>query len=160
MTKPKDTTKSIILNLPHTIQFLVLAVRDIYKSAEDLSSKLGVGPWQIREFPQIERGDAIFGETYKYLYGSTKLGSIILELEQPLSGNSPTTQFINTHGEGIYAVGYVVQDLDRALSQFNQGVGKIIRSGKTEGCRFYTVQVDPNLIIEFQEAQAGDVMIL
>ena len=160
MTEPKDTTKSTILNLPHTIQFFVLAVRDIYKSAEDLSLRLGVGPWQIREFPQIERDDAIFGETYKYLYGSTKLGSIILELEQPLSGDSPTTQFINTHGEGIYAVGYVVQDLEKAMSQFNQGMDKILRSGKIEGCRFYTVQVAPNLIIEVQEAQAGDVIIL
>lgn len=160
METPQNIAKEINLDLPHTIQFLVLAVKDIYKSAEDLSSRLGVGPWHIREFPQAECDDAIFGEAYKYMYASTKLGTIILELEQPFSGISPTAQFINNHGEGIYAVGYVVQDLDRIMSKINQGVGEVVRSGKIEGCRFYTIKLNFGFIIEVQEAQEGDVMIL
>ncbi|MDD5510342.1 MAG: VOC family protein [Dehalococcoidales bacterium] len=150
-----------IIDLPHTAHFMVLVVKDIYKSADELSHKLNIGSWNIRKYPDPSRDDAIFGKKqYEFMHGFANLGGMILELEQPLSGDSPTAKFIENHGEGLWAIGYVVNNFDKVTAKLRDLNYEVIRSGKQDGCRYHTVELGSGFVIELQETKIEGIKLL
>jgi catechol 2,3-dioxygenase-like lactoylglutathione lyase family enzyme len=61
------------------------------------------------------------------------MGNIELELLQPLGGQSPYQEFLESKGEGIQHLTFAVDDLDKEVSKFiAQGV-KVELSGRFQG---------------------------
>ena len=101
-----------------------LVVRDVEKTVERLTS-LGIGPFNPMVLPPEReewfRGKRMYAD-FK-IYGAM-IGDIQLELIQPLSGDSPHKEFLETKGEGIQHIACAVEDVEKE-------VGKLTKEGAT-----------------------------
>ena len=94
-----------------------VVVRDVEKTVERLSS-LGIGPFQEMVLPSGRvgwfRSDPMHAD-FK-IYGAM-IGDIQIELIQPLSGNSPHMEFLETKGEGFQHIACTVSDVQAAADR-------------------------------------------
>jgi len=100
-----------------------VVVKDLDKAVERLSS-LGIGPFTPMLLPpdaeQWFRGKPLDA---KFRISGARLGEIILELIQPVEGESPHQEFLDSKGEGIQHIAFAVDDLDREVAKLTkQGV--------------------------------------
>jgi catechol 2,3-dioxygenase-like lactoylglutathione lyase family enzyme len=109
------------MTAPHPAPFRVLhhvciVVRDI-DAAVARHESLGIGPWQdypsleaYRHELQVPDVDAFMGLRYRYC----NLDNIQIQLCQPGEGGSAQRAFLDTHGEGVFHLGFTVPELDAA----------------------------------------------
>ncbi len=92
-------------------------VRDRDATIEDLSARLGAGPFQVlAETSRFERA-LVRGRPgpFELRIAFGLLGGVVLELLEPLDAASPHAEFLASHGEGLHHLAYLVPDLDAAL---------------------------------------------
>ena len=92
-------------------------VRDCAAAQEELSARLGAGPF-------VSIGDTTFDQalvhgkptsfTLKIAFGA--LGGVLLELLEPLDDRSPHAEFLSERGEGMQHLAYLVPDFDDQLA--------------------------------------------
>ena len=94
-----------------------VVVKDVDKTVERLS-ELGIGPFNEMKLPEGRvgwfRGDPMHAD-FK-IFGAM-MGDIQLELIQPLSGNSPHMEFLQTKGEGIQHIACAVEDVQATADE-------------------------------------------
>jgi methylmalonyl-CoA/ethylmalonyl-CoA epimerase len=93
-------------------------VRDCVAAQEELSARLGAGPF-------LSTGDEIRFDNV-LLHGKPTpvwlrvafgtLGGVVLELLEPLDDRSPHAEFLATHGEGMHHLAFLVPDFDAQLA--------------------------------------------
>jgi len=91
-----------------------IAVWDLDRAIADLEGTLGAGPWGTleAEVPAIYRG----AETLTGIRSAfARTGLMIIELVQPTGGGFTAQTFLDERGEGIYHLGYWVDDMADAL---------------------------------------------
>jgi methylmalonyl-CoA/ethylmalonyl-CoA epimerase len=91
-----------------------IAVRDITDAMPRFKDLLGVGPWGRidAEVPALFRGsETVSGVRSAF----ARLGSMYVELVEPTVGNFPAKTFLEERGEGIYHLGYWVEDMPGAI---------------------------------------------
>src|SRR5665648_259047 len=123
------------LGLPEVSQIGVV-VKDVEKTIAYYESFLNIGPFV--------RVDHIFDEVYYYgklvkatwKFGFVSLGSVELELIQPLNGPTVYHDFLKEHGEGIQHLGFDVKDFDKKIEVCEQLGIEIIQQGKCKVARF------------------------
>ena len=101
VTSPKDTFRDGVQ--------VGVVVRDMERSIKYLTEVFGIGPFRIIDWPPADRTDI-----EKIYYGKqgdftarmafAGLGSVELELIQPISGESIWADFLDEHGEGIHHI--------------------------------------------------------
>ena len=128
---------SDIINSPEDIfRNLVqvgIVVDDIDRTIKVLSEVFGIGPFRTISFPPPDRDD--INLTYNGQPGNytarlafTQLGSIELELIQPLEGESTWADFLTERGEGIHHIRFNVPDVKPVI---NYLAGHGIKTGQT-----------------------------
>ena len=110
-----------------------VVVKDVDKTIERLS-ELGIGPFQEMELPP-EREEWFRKER---MYADFKIrgamiGDIQLELIQPLTGDSPHKEFLETKGEGIQHIGLAVPDVQAAVDELTQKDVEVLLRAKFPG---------------------------
>jgi methylmalonyl-CoA/ethylmalonyl-CoA epimerase len=133
-----------------------VVVADVDQSTEALTRIFGIGPFRTLDWPPPDRADMAAQRLY---YGQhadftarmafADLGSIEIELIQPVSGDSIWADFLRDRGGGIHHIRFNVPDMDpvitylagQDISPAQQGLG--IRPG-TSWCNF-----DTNSIVGF-----------
>jgi catechol 2,3-dioxygenase-like lactoylglutathione lyase family enzyme len=105
-------TESIFKELHH-----VCVVVEDMPTAVAFYESIGIGPWH--DFPSLEAfkdeltapsADDFLQLVYKY----TNLGNVQLQLCAPPPGNTPQRRFLEQHGEGVFHLGFSVDDCDAA----------------------------------------------
>lgn len=122
--------KSLFSNL---IQIGVV-VKDINKVIERLES-LGIGPFRPKLLPPNTK-EWFRGKPLKAKFDirSTMMGDTELELIQPIEGDSPHQEFLDSKGEGIQHIAFAVDDIDQAVDQLTkQGVSVLLRAKMPRG---------------------------
>jgi methylmalonyl-CoA/ethylmalonyl-CoA epimerase len=122
--------KSVATDTPFSkvIQIGVV-VRDMDKTIERLSS-LGIGPFKEKLLPAGREEwfrdkplDAILK------LSSTMIGDVELELIQPVAGESPHKEFLDSKGEGIQHIACAVSDVEKEVAKLTkQGVEVLLRA--------------------------------
>jgi len=77
-------------------------VKDAEKTAEYYARNFGWGPWSLQDFEF--RNYAFRGKTHDYAKIKTAIafhGSLIIELVEPIEGETPFSEFLRERGEGI-----------------------------------------------------------
>ncbi|MBU2536788.1 MAG: VOC family protein [Chloroflexi bacterium] len=116
---------------------------------------LGIGPFGPSNLVHLDR--IVYGKPatdVKNLVKATKLGPIGIELIQPVSGVSPPSKFLESRGEGIYHLAFVVDDINEATSIMTEAGFKVIYSSKNEGgggMAFFDTDKVGGIIIELEE---------
>lgn len=130
-TKPVKTAFS----RPHHI---AIVVRDIGRAIEYFSS-LGIGPFQayppMRDYVEVNVPDkkAFYALTIK----QTQIGPIALQLIQPGEGKTIYKDFLDRQGEGVFHLGFVVDDIDREEAKLRaQGLDVLSSGRRADGSGF------------------------
>ena len=106
-----------------------VVVRDVEKTIQQLSS-LGIGPFEPKTLPPERkewfRGKPMYAE---FNIHAARIGDVELELIQPVSGESPHKEFLETKGEGIQHVMFAVDDFDDTVARLTEkGAGELLRA--------------------------------
>ena len=91
-----------------------VAVRDISEAMPRFHELLGLGPWGRidAEVPALFRGvETVSGVRSAF----ARLGAMYVELVEPTVGGFPAKTFLDERGEGIYHLGYWVEDIPAAI---------------------------------------------
>ena len=94
-----------------------VVVEDLDRAVKYYSS-LGIGPFQPLDLTRIER--TVYGKPAKGLRNRSRvaqMGSVQLELLQPVSGESVQKEFLDKRGEGINHLGFLVDDLEKEVDR-------------------------------------------
>ncbi len=120
-TNPTPTAKQLFNNF---VQIGVV-VADVDKATQNLTEIFGIGPWRIIDWPPAGRTDI-----QKFYYGEpgdftarmafAELGTVELELIQPVSGNSIWADFLRDHGGGIHHLRFNVDELEPVQAHLAQ----------------------------------------
>jgi methylmalonyl-CoA/ethylmalonyl-CoA epimerase len=112
-----------------TLTQVGVVVRDVNKVVERLSS-LGIGPFEPKNLPP-DRNEWFRGKPMDADFNiqAARVGNVELELIQPLKGDSPHKEFLETKGEGIQHVMFAVDDFEKELDRLTkQGVEVLLRA--------------------------------
>lgn len=98
------------------INHIGIVVRDLEKAVERYWRVLGIGPWQIFTFGPNARITTVRGEpcSFALRIAKAQVGSLQIELMQPLDGATPHQEFLDQRGEGVQHLGIAVETLDQA----------------------------------------------
>ncbi len=124
---PKPTNA---FSKPHHI---CIVVKDIEKTRRYYES-IGIGPWV--EYPPLVEYTKLNVPDEKGFFNTrfvvTKIGDLQLQLAQPGEGRTIYKDFLESHGEGVFHIGFEVADIaamDKQLT--NEGL-KILASGRRD----------------------------
>lgn len=124
-------------------------VKDIKKSIDDYSKRLGTGPWDVYTFCAPDLRDAIYrGKPidHKFIVAILWNKTTQLELIQPVEGTNIYTEFLDRHGEGLHHVKERVDDCQKELEDYRtRGIG-VLQSGRFDDEHYY---LDTESIFEF-----------
>ncbi len=110
---------------------LGMVVRDVDKAIEFYRS-LGmtvIKPpmmWSSDDYPDYEMYGSRPAGTIRNRLGFVQKGSVIIELVQPVEGDSIHQQYLDRHGEGINHIGFAVDDLNKEKARMaERGIADI-----------------------------------
>jgi methylmalonyl-CoA/ethylmalonyl-CoA epimerase len=111
-----------------------IVVKDIDQAAKRLTA-LGIGPFESRTLAagrkEWFRGKPMDAEMK---ISMAKMGEVDIELIQPVSGDSPHKEFLNTKGEGIQHIACRVEDLETHIANLTEnGATVLLRAKWPEG---------------------------
>ena len=114
-----------------TLHHLSVVVRDIDKAVEYYES-LGIGPFvdypPLTDYVKLNVKDE--NGFFNLRFKCAQVGPVEIQLCQPGDGWTPYKEFLETKGEGVYHLGFVVDDVDQAEVELKEkGIG-VISSGR------------------------------
>ncbi|MEN5035725.1 VOC family protein [Pseudomonas sp. TWI929] len=97
------------------IHHVCIVVNDL-EQATAFYESVGIGPWQ--EFPSLTAfaGNLQVPNAEDFLklhYRFANLANIQLQLCAPPPGDTPQRRFLESHGEGVFHLGFVVDQVDK-----------------------------------------------
>ena len=121
------------------ISQVCIVVRDLQKTMEHYWNTLGIGPWSIYDAgPPFLRGTTYHGKPsqLRMKVASAMVGSLYVELIQPLEGDSIYSDFLKEHGEGLHHLGLFMENIDEMVRAMENAGFPCIASGHTNGNAF------------------------
>jgi len=110
-----------------------IVVEDLDRAVKYYSS-LGIGPFKPLHLKRIER--TVHGRPAEGIQNRSKvaqMGSVQLELLQPVSGESVQKEFLEKRGEGVNHLGFLVDDLEREVNRLTARGFSVISSVRYSG---------------------------
>jgi hypothetical protein len=97
-------------------------VRDCATAQEELSARLGAGPFlSMGDESRFDQA-LVHGKptpfALKIAFGA--LGGVLLELLEPLDDRSPHAEFLSERGEGLHHLAFLVTDFDEQLAAIRE----------------------------------------
>ena len=127
MTLSAGGNKSHFSKLHH----ISVVVRNMEESVKFYES-IGIGPF--KDYPPLEeyvkinvRDEAGF---YNLKFKIAQIGDIQLQLCQPGEGESPYRDFLEEKGEGVYHLGFLVDDVDESEYSLKKLGLKVLSNGR------------------------------
>ena len=97
-------------------------VRDCAAAQEELSARLGAGPFLSAGDESRFDQALVHGKptpfALKIAFGA--LGGVLLELLEPLDDRSPHAEFLSERGEGLHHLAFLVTDFDEQLAAIRE----------------------------------------
>jgi len=132
-------------------------VRDMDKAIEHYQS-LGIGPFERLKkvgFAKSEvLGKPIELDAIKIKARIAKMGQIGFELIQPVAGESLWKEFLETKGEGINHLGYLVDDIDKETAELEEKGYKVLWSARFTnggGAAYFDTRQVGGVIVELMQ---------
>lgn len=133
-----------------------MVVKDLDKTMERLTA-LGIGPFTTRFLHSADREEWMGNKRMDadFKFGFTNIGDMQLELIQPVSGDSPHKQFLESKGEGIQHIGCAVQDVQKEADKLTKlGVKILLRAKFPEGGGVAYCDLGSGIIVELIERKS------
>jgi len=115
---------------PHHI---CMVVKDIEKTKSYYES-IGIGPWEeyppLVEYTRLTVMDEKGFFATRFVY--TQIGDLQLQLAQPGEGRTIYKEFLEKHGEGVFHIGFEVEDIEAVDQQLREDGMKVLASGRRD----------------------------
>lgn len=129
MIESRRKKKSAFSNLHH----ISIAVRDMDEAIKFYTS-IGIGPFEdyppLKEYVKVDVPDEIGFRNLRIKV--VQIGPIQIQLIQPGEGKSLYKDFLERKGEGVYHLGFVVDDVDRSEAELKKLGLHVLSSGRRE----------------------------
>lgn len=129
MIESNSKKKSPFYSLHH----ISIAVRNIDEAIKFYTS-IGIGPFEdyppLKEYIKIDVPDEIGFDNLKIKV--VQIGPIQIQLIQPGEGKSLYKDFLEKKGEGVYHIGFVVEDIDNSEAELKKLGLNVLSSGRRE----------------------------
>ena len=139
-----------------TICQIGIIVRDIEASIAAYADLLGVEPpgWSLTD-PAETAHTRYHGQptTARAKLAFFDLGSLSLELIEPVGAPSTWREFLETHGEGVHHIAFTIQGMEEQLALLARKGMPAVQRGDYTGGRYAYVDATPQLhvILELLE---------
>lgn len=114
-----------------------LVVKDLQETMKNYWNILGIGPWDIREVVPPFAHDFMYKSkpvNVTAKVGYAMVGEVQIELVEPVSGESLHNDFMAKHGEGLYHLRFLVDDIDETTQIMNsEGFPTLMSGGLSDG---------------------------
>jgi 4-hydroxyphenylpyruvate dioxygenase-like putative hemolysin len=127
------------------ISQVAVVVKNLQKSMEKYWRVLGIGPWYIYTFaPPVLREPMIRGKpvNYSMKLAMALVGSMQLELIEPLEGPSIYKEFLVEKGEGLHHIQSHTEKMHEVLRTFKEIGITVLMSGKIGNAEFYYMDTE------------------
>ena len=145
------------------LHHLGIEVRDLDRAVEYFES-LGVGEFQ----PEVQWDNQTYYTDYKMRgkspattvknrMRSLQLDSLLIELFQPIEGDSIHSEFLKSSGEGLSTIAFTVDDLEQETSRLAKNGFKVISSARTQkgaAFNYFDTRRFGNVLIELIQPAA------
>jgi methylmalonyl-CoA/ethylmalonyl-CoA epimerase len=115
------------------LHHISVVVRDIVAAVAFYES-IGIGPFRsyppIKEYVKVDVPDE--EGFYNLTIKCAQIGAVELQLIQPGAGQSLYKDFLDKKGEGVYHLGFVVEDIEKSDADVKAMGLDIISSGRRE----------------------------
>lgn len=126
-----------------------IVVRDIEISMRDYESILGISTWQVFDADPSVVSDVIYHGRpvqHRFRVALAMVGTMQLELIQPVEGDSTFGDFLNAHGDGIHHLGHVrVDNLDEAVQTLEKDGFPCLQRGSFPGIDYAYMDLTSHL---------------
>lgn len=140
------------------LHHVCLVVHDIEK-AQSYYESIGIGPWQ--DYPPLSEYtdlDVPNREAFvQMLYRVVNLDNVQLQLCQPPELDCPQRRFLDTHGEGVFHLGFE-HEIAAGISQANAlGVGVLMRGQRPDGSGFayFDTADEAGVVLEIRKSPSA-----
>ncbi len=116
-----------------------LVVRDCMATAKTYEDDYGIGPWQVIDMgPDTVENMTIRDqpEPYAMRVATCYIGSVMIELVEPMDDKSIYAEFLKDHGEGIHHVHFDVADYGGAHDFFKEKCQGSLQGGTINGLQY------------------------
>ena len=133
-----------------------LVVRDIERSIAAYADLFGMDPsqWSLTD-PQERAHTRYRGQptAARAKLAFFQLGSVSLELIEPVGAPSTWREFLETHGEGVHHIAFQIQGMDEQVAILERKGMPAVQRGDYTGGRYAYVDATPQLgvILELLE---------
>lgn len=128
------------LTVPEISQVAVV-VEDLGDGMARFGSLLGAGPFDVYRFEPPRLTETTFrGEPHDYsmALGLADIGGTMLELIEPLTGESLYTEHLEAHGEGLHHVAcFAFADPEAVVDAFEAAGYPVVQSGNFAGTHYW-----------------------
>ncbi len=124
-----------VFPLTNIVQICIL-VPDLDKAMHNFYHRFGVGPWSVYTYEKpFVKEMTRNGEPCEYSsrIGLANVGSMRIELIQPLSGDTVYSEYIEKHGYGVQHIGVITEDMAESLRLAEECGLKMTMDGKGFG---------------------------
>jgi catechol 2,3-dioxygenase-like lactoylglutathione lyase family enzyme len=120
------------------IHHLCLVVHDL-EATVSLFESLGIGPWHdyppLAEYESLEMPDRADFMHLEIKW--SQIGAIQLQVVAPPPGNTEYRRFLERQGEGVFHLGFAVDDVNAAESDaLTRGLEVLMRGRRGDGSGF------------------------
>ncbi len=136
---------------------LCIVVRSIKEKVEYFES-IGIGPWTefppLTGFSEMETPSVDGFTTLKYVQAN--MGDLVLQLVQPSPEyDTPQQRFLDAHGEGVYHIGFAVDDLNKGEEFLKEKGLKMLSRGRKpdqSGFSYFDTKDEAGVILLIRKA--------
>lgn len=115
------------------LHHIAIVVRNLDEAIQFYTS-IGVGPFEdyppLKEYVKLNVPDKVGFHNVKIKV--VQIGPIQIQLIQPGEGKSLYKDFLESKGEGVYHLGFVVDDVDNSEAELKKLELKVLSSGRRE----------------------------
>lgn len=132
-------------------------INDIDQTVQLLTYLWGLGPWRtVQQKMEKDWIELVSKEPCEIKLAFTKLGPIVLELIQPVAGESYWTRFIQEKGEGLNHLAFSVGNWRKMASELEAAGGKMVAGGVQDGMHWGYFQCGHGgIVVELEEKVGG-----
>ena len=152
MIPPVDPKVRELLALPAVSQ-IGLVVRDARKAVAFYGDVLNVAPFKVFEPEYSDRTYRGNPGNFRMRIALAMLGTVQLELIEPLEGESIYDEFMEKSGEGLHHLGFDIDRFDDRIAAMEKIGIEVLQSGRRPGVAFAYMDTEPfaGFIIELIE---------
>lgn len=147
------------MNLFDKIHHICLVVRDIEEKIKYYES-IGIGPWKeyppLSDYTDIEAPNIEGFMSLKYMVA--QVGDVQIQLVQPSKVDSPQKRFLDTHGEGVYHIGFVVDDVNKREAAAKKKGLKVLSRGRrpdSSGFNYFDTKEEAGVVLLIRQSPRG-----